>query len=171
MQSEAEARATSWRRPERLWAQVAFALTGYLLTYAAAWILIGLTGHRREDLGPDFWPGKTLSYWESFLAYLDDGVRVFFLIGIPSMLLIPLFVIWGYRSGVERRGALVTVLLLPTWFLFFAGTLGMLLFSLAAQVVHGLVVMPAPPARPGPTTAPGPAAQGPTPRPGAAPHG
>ncbi|MFJ4672889.1 hypothetical protein [Kitasatospora purpeofusca] len=72
---------------------------------------------------------------------------------------------------MERRGALVTLLLLPTWFLFFAGTLGMLFFSLAAQVAYGLGVMPAPPARPGSTTAPGAAAQGSAARPGTAPHG
>ncbi|MFD8318482.1 hypothetical protein [Kitasatospora purpeofusca] len=112
-----------------------------------------------------------MSYWESFLAYLDDGVRIFVLIGIPSMLLIPLFVIWGYRSGVDRRGVLVTLLLLPTWFLFFAGTLGMLFFSLAAQVVYGLGVMPAPPARPGSTTATDAAAQESAVGPGTAPHG
>ncbi|GHG65758.1 hypothetical protein [Streptomyces griseocarneus] len=115
----------------------------YVLVFAAAWVVIGIAAPRELDPASNSF-GR-LPFWESVLSYLELGVGMLIIIGIPSLLLILL-------AGLVRREKdphgfrvmMAFLLLLPTWPLWFADIPIMFWLQAGAQVVFAACLMPVP---------------------------
>ncbi|WP_137989286.1 hypothetical protein [Streptomyces vilmorinianum] len=114
----------------------------YLLTYATAWLAIGLTAPPE----PRAWhvSDELQSRTEVVREHLETGLQLAWWIAAPSVLIIWVFALAGERTGMAFRGRLAGLLLLPLWFLMFgvAGEMYELLFL--GQAGFALLLMRVP---------------------------
>ncbi|MFI9305217.1 hypothetical protein [Streptomyces triculaminicus] len=114
-----------------------------MLVFTAAWMGIGIAAPRELDPASNSF--ERLPFWESVLSYLELGVGMLIIIGIPSVIL---FLLAGLvRRDMESQGfraMMAFLLLLPTWPLWFADIPIMFWIQAGAQVVFATCLMPVP---------------------------
>ncbi|MCX5385778.1 hypothetical protein [Streptomyces sp. NBC_00083] len=115
----------------------------YCVTFGIGWIVTAAVGPPGSDPHhPEAW--VAMSRWASFKDYLSAGPGMFLMIGIPSLIILIVVGLRCQRMPSEQIRVMTGfMLLLPLWFLLFAGGALVVLVQGAFQCAFA-AVMPAP---------------------------